>query len=236
VKFVYLIQSEGDISDEMKSLNDVFLLSWKTPINDAIFYPNSTWTEGRNKLYEEVKNLDYDYFIFIDDDIIVSDFKKFEVLLEKYKPVIGLPLFTNWVRFNNKSEGDISTMYSFDACCNAIRKDAFDVLLPYDDREDSESWFYSQLYFVHKARIIYPAQIAHFNDVHMKNPIHRNYPNQRNFKDKDKIFKSTIKDKYLHRYRKAHSWDAMGYSITDNVNTNLSEYFNMESPYWNGFQ
>ena len=36
--------------------SDIIYLSWKTPTENAVYYPNSTWTTGRNRLIEEVKN------------------------------------------------------------------------------------------------------------------------------------------------------------------------------------
>lgn len=48
---------------------DLFFITYKQPNADAIDYlPKSTWSDGRNRLWEYVKG-QYDYYLFIDDDL-----------------------------------------------------------------------------------------------------------------------------------------------------------------------
>ena len=77
--FVYLIQSESEMpySDLPDEHNDIILLTWKEPSDrkGAIFYPKSTWNEGRNRLLKEAlsRNAEYIYYIFLDGDCIVKE-------------------------------------------------------------------------------------------------------------------------------------------------------------------
>ena len=68
---LYMIQSESDMpySDLPDEQNDIILLTWKKPSyrNGAIYYPQSTWNEGRNRLLKEAvsRSEAYLYYIFL---------------------------------------------------------------------------------------------------------------------------------------------------------------------------
>ncbi len=48
---------------------DIFFVTFKEKNPEAVdFLPGSTWSDGRNRLWEHVKGR-YDYYLFIDDDI-----------------------------------------------------------------------------------------------------------------------------------------------------------------------
>ena len=48
---------------------DLFFVTFKQKHPDAVdFLPGSTWSDGRNRLWEHVKGR-YDYYLFIDDDL-----------------------------------------------------------------------------------------------------------------------------------------------------------------------
>ena len=48
---------------------ETYFLTFETPNKDAIdFLPGSTWSDGRNRLWEHVKGR-YDYYLFVDDDL-----------------------------------------------------------------------------------------------------------------------------------------------------------------------
>ena len=77
MKFIYLIQTNKDeLEYKLPESSDKIVLYWGDefkPGPDKIHYPNSTWMSGRNKLFAEalIKG-NYDYFIFLDDDISFS--------------------------------------------------------------------------------------------------------------------------------------------------------------------
>jgi hypothetical protein len=250
MKFAYLIQAERGISDYLQSLLDrpnvdTFILTWREEKEDAIFFPNSTWTDGRNRLYQEVKNLKdvYDYFIFMDEDITfncredINPLIVFEKLLEKYQPVVGLPLYPKYHGlWHHKGPGEISTNYPFDACCNAIRRDALQTLLPYNNEHDRQSWWYSQLYLIHTARVLYPLQIVHFNDVKMHNTQHRPYPRAGEFASKGEYLKESVKQEYKHRLKDFPSiGERIDYKFDNQSKIRLSDFFDFNSRYWRSY-
>ncbi len=73
VKFVYLIQ--GDLTHPMYQIpegSDFLYLQWQKdfiPLENHIHFPNSSWAEGRNRLYELARDK-YDYYVFMDDDLV----------------------------------------------------------------------------------------------------------------------------------------------------------------------
>jgi len=188
-KFVYLVQSEVGLPDNIKDLrnkdSDVIVLSWKKPVQNAIFFPFSTWTEGRNRLLKEVVDTDYLYYIFIDEDIRLekTDFHKgkekcpwrlFERLLLDYEPAVGVPDY-NWPLWD-KAEKEVESTNKFDACVTAIHKNALKVLLPYYDGHDGITWWFSNNYVEYISNLLYPSHILRYNAIKVINKKGRPYP------------------------------------------------------------
>lgn len=158
-KFVYLVQGHssniGNFNFLHNESSDLFSLTYDSEIQEEnvtwarnIYFPNSTWAEGRNRLLDEVIQFDYEYFIFIDDDIKVvqGSFYEFQKLLLEYKPQIGLPLcdvieFTG--RHNSKLE--IQRPNSLDQLLQAYSKETVmqQIVLPYVIEFDQFGWWIS---------------------------------------------------------------------------------------------
>lgn len=55
--FFYLVQGRGPLpghyADLVSPRSDLIRLAWGEPIEGAIHFPGSTWTEGRNRLLQE---------------------------------------------------------------------------------------------------------------------------------------------------------------------------------------
>lgn len=175
-RFLYLIQGKGEPSENLSKLygedNDIIFLSWGKPAKGSIFFPFSTWTEGRNRLYQETLDKDYLYYIFMDEDVYLkttdvckkpdkNPWRIFEEYLLEYEPAVGTPFFF----WHKRSMAEIDTIFSFDLIVNAIHKEALPILLPYYDSDDEESWWYSGLYLVHLASLIYPSHTLQFNAI-----------------------------------------------------------------------
>lgn len=160
-KFLYLIQ--GRKNNVLKYTNiksdnsDVITLTFDEEIKADefnsianIFYPKSTWTEGRNKQLKYAKSLpfDYLYYIFIDDDVhfIKGSFHEFEKQLLKYEPAVGIPLLTiikDTYRYNPKLK--IQNPIALDTQYTAFHINTINegILMPLVTQFDSKSWYYS---------------------------------------------------------------------------------------------
>lgn len=98
MKICFLTQTASDISPFYKEYFkhlDLFFITFKKFNPSAVgFYPNSTWSDGRNRLWDFVKDK-YDYYIFIDDDL---EFFLFD------SPVNSVPIAAYaWYRLMGKS-------------------------------------------------------------------------------------------------------------------------------------
>ena len=164
-KFLYMTQTEGALPKAY----------------EVCYYPNSTWTTGRNRLIEEVKKQEKDtylYYILLDDDLIfeTGSFRKFERMLLKYRPAIGIPQCWGHNETFQNLEMEAHTVYKFDAAFNAFHKDVFfdDILFPYIIDFDDKLWWHSQLLLIHIANQFY--DILQFNNIQVINEGHHHYP------------------------------------------------------------
>ncbi|OAQ38611.1 hypothetical protein A5893_14460 [Pedobacter psychrophilus] len=94
MKICILTQTAVDLSDFYKTFfkgYDLFFVTFKEKNRKAIdFLPSSTWSDGRNRLWEEVKGK-YDYYLFIDDDLefFKAKFAIYPYLHLAYQKYIG---------------------------------------------------------------------------------------------------------------------------------------------------
>ena len=188
LKCIYLIQASGrlpDIYNDFKNNSEYVLLSYKNNTEETdIFFPNSTWTTGRNKLREyalKLKNK-YDYYIFMDEDIEFTkpteNFKSFEKLLNKYRPYIGNPYLINYSGYNKiPKNSDAYHSIFYDGICNAFSNEAFNdnIIFPYIDKFDNENWGISQ-YIMIILCSVYEREVIVFKNLKIKNNNHSDYP------------------------------------------------------------
>jgi len=193
-EFLYIIQTSSHLPTIFECLRkrNFILLSYKENTPDTtIFLPNSTWTSGRNKLREYILNLEkkYDYYIFLDEDVIFSEFSqedgfiKFEELLIKYNPFIANP---NYGEYYSKiilpPVVEAQTTLWFDRMCNAFSREAFisDIIFPYNELFDAESWWVSQFIMIMLCSI-YEKEVVLFNKLKILNGNHSEYPKMGSF-------------------------------------------------------
>ena len=195
-KFLYIIQAASKLPNIYDCLKkrDYVLLSFKENTEEStIFYPDSTWTTGRNKLREYIFNLKqrYDYYIFLDEDVVFTEcsqedgFNKFEELIIKYKPFIANPNKIDYfVICSNFPLGEAQTTIWFDGICNAFSNEAFfsNIIFPYVDIFDTKSWWMSQ-YIMILLCSLYNKEIVVFPNLKIKNDIHSEYPKENVFKE-----------------------------------------------------
>ena len=178
--------------------NDIILLTWKAPSSrkDAIFYPKSTWNEGRNRLLEEAinRNAGYLYYIFLDGDCIVKEdmelaqalnvelcgnpFRTFEKYLLEWQPAIGYSRYS-WQY--DEPGAEVNLGYNFDALFNAFHCEAISFLLPYYTGFDCESWLYSQHIINHHAAIEYNSYRIQFNVITTRNKNRKSYARRKKY-------------------------------------------------------
>jgi len=124
-KILYLVQAKAEIPLAYLSIRKkIVLLSYlqKTAQTD-IFLPNSTWTEGRNALFNYVQKTDYDYYVFLDEDLefepsifnleagctqsLINEigFKQFEDFLDVYAAPITTPRQWHYNRTSTQIAG-----------------------------------------------------------------------------------------------------------------------------------
>jgi hypothetical protein len=188
MKFLYLLQTESatppcfeEIARRAQTDPDIDLLklTFREREDGAVFYPGSTWTQGRNRLLEEAQALGFspDYYVFCDDDLEVvhGSWAAFEDAIRRYKPALVAPYFRDGPEVDPSVA---SAVYDIDAMANAVHRDLIEdgILFPYHEGFDQVSWWLSQLYVIHLAAILYPGHVMVINALRVRNNKHREYP------------------------------------------------------------
>ena len=125
----------------MKRFLYIRFLSWKSRSADprSIFYPHSSWTQGRNRLLKETAGTSYQYYIFLDDDVEMraigdtstrNPWRLFEEFLTEYEPAVGVPRY-NWHLIGGglDTAKPAQSLRFFDALLNAFHREALLTLL-----------------------------------------------------------------------------------------------------------
>lgn len=185
--FLYLVQGKRTLPDHYAELvsprSDMIQLTWGEPVEGAIYFPKSTWTEGRNRLLQEAlarpeKPL---YYIFLDDDIVFEEggWRLFEEGLLTYRPAIAVPGYPVYWAFDPSifiplPGVDAQTCFWYDAMYTAFHRDIVEdgILLPYYTGLDKASWIYSQWFVVELVKALYPGRALQMNRVRIANATH----------------------------------------------------------------
>jgi hypothetical protein len=190
MKIVYLVQGSLDDLLVVQELipNNQYLISLNYEAepdvvdlksNRHLYFPDSTWAEGRNLLLETAQKteIDFDYFVFLDADLRVGkgDFILFENLLDTHRPKLGLPLgdqIKNSYRYLPNAR--VQTQFSFDQIMQAYRADVVTeaICIPYVTEFDSDSWWYSCEINSYLSVHCCGDKIIQFNDFEIVNSRH----------------------------------------------------------------
>ncbi|XP_064631677.1 uncharacterized protein LOC135489968 [Lineus longissimus] len=194
--YVYLIQGASvTMLDQLvsNSNRDVLWLTYSSESGD-LYWPNSTWTTGRNLLLEHavergsrMSKKGYNYFIFLDDDTTLSfsnDGRRwksergcnsdvvwtcFEQFLGAHEPAISYPYYTlQGHHFYNKTSL-VNTNYHFDAMMVAYHRDTLSFLLPYSTEFEAQSWWASSVINNGLANMLYSSSRYQYNVLHSAN-------------------------------------------------------------------
>jgi len=196
-KFIYLVQGQARYIQnylDLKLRNDVdaILLTYDKQIEGAIFYPDSTWGEGRNYLLSKAleSGKQYQYYIFLDDDVkfLKGDYSLFEMQLAKYKPAIAVPVFDpktratiigfkNWFNKRFISMGVYQICRFADAQFMAFHSDVIHdkLVVPLQTHFDAISWYATSSTQQLLMFNLYKKSILQFNNIIVKNDCHRDY-------------------------------------------------------------
>jgi len=181
--------------DELAAPNrDVFELCWAPAPGDnarhAAHFPKSTWTQGRNRLFDLVRETErrtgrqFDYLIMADDDISfdglshAEGMNRFEATIAKYRPAVAVPNY-GWHFFGQKhvdESAEVQGIYATDLLLQALHRDVWPVLMPYWDEFDSQSWWNSGHIQNRIAGTTYAGAIVSVNTVFVQNGRSSEYP------------------------------------------------------------
>ena len=216
LRFLYLVQTESCLPDHLDSVEtigntsacqcDVLVLSYKQicsvtppPHIEYLFNSSTTWTAGRNLLFEVARRRGkkHLYYIFMDDDIILKYFEKtvqknpwreFEDFLIRIEPAVAAVdtdrnkclKFVHNAREKQgcslKRKTEYLTAVRFDAAFNAYHYQAVEYILPYSCRLDATSWWLSQIYAEIKCEIVFRGHTVLHTGLYAINTKRRPYP------------------------------------------------------------
>ena len=169
---------------------DAVFLTYDREREGCIFFPNSTWMQGRNRMLAEARKLgDYRYFIFMDDDVefVRGSYDEFESLLLQLRPAIGVPVVD---RLRDAVVGfgsalgrtylpymDWQIAWDYDGQMNAYHRDLVldGLVLPYWE-SFTDNWWVSDVISSALAMNFYPEEMLQFNRIVISNNLHRDYP------------------------------------------------------------
>lgn len=209
-KIVYLIRSESTLLENYTSLktqnSDIIVSSWKENYVskdwfDLYIHPNTTWGEGRNKLLEiAFKRNKYDYYIFMDDDVLFNadlHTPSLQEFLFKNKPMIMYPAM-----FPRSFNSDvIQYKNNNDAAFSIFHKDILYNVLPYYNELQDSSWWYSQGILNAVQTLTLNSYRFQYNPIRWENASHGSYSqhgwNQQKFDD---FMFSIIRPEYHEKY------------------------------------
>ena len=215
-RFLYLLQTESCLPDHLGSVKaignasacqcDVLVLSYKqicsvtpSPHAEYLFNSSTTWTTGRNLLFEVARRRGekYLYYIFMDDDIVLrfktepnnhNPWREFENFLKRIEPAVGaVDIYKNeFIQIayrarkkqgcSVKEKTDYLPTVRFDAAYDAFHYQAIEYLLPYSSSYDATNWWLSQLHTEIKCEIIFQGHTVLHTELRAVNPKHRSYP------------------------------------------------------------
>eukprot|EP00668_Euglena_longa_P048301 GGOE01065369.1.p1 GENE.GGOE01065369.1~~GGOE01065369.1.p1 ORF type:complete len:350 (+),score=99.63 GGOE01065369.1:83-1132(+) len=243
---IYLIQMEGNVPPPAMEPADFVCVVWKHPRDPCTFLPSSSWTQGRNFMWKKVVEMKkkYVYYVFMDEDITISNLALFEAHLLRYLPPVGVPagIAQLYEPIEKKWRGTEAILLdSYDAAFDAFHYDVVhgSLILPYGDLFDKFSWWVSQLYTIYLTQVSFLNEAVGFLNITSSNAIHRNYPRGWNMTASDSYFNTHIvPNPSMRRFMKGYSWTTPGHAHPKQPKQRyiMSEAFielaDSESPYW----
>lgn len=161
---------------------DALFLTYDKSIKEALFLPNSTWTQGRNKLLEialtQGKKEGYIYYILCDDDIAFKKggWDEFEQQLMTIKPAIAVPVVPRtqitvlkFLKYQPFLVNDEQLM----AFHHQVTSDG--IVLPYQTQFDDIHWFVGCRIQERIIQTLYRGNAVQFNNIQITNECRGRY-------------------------------------------------------------
>lgn len=157
------------------NLCDYYYVSFKKKVNDKRclkYCPGTSWAQTRNILYELVPKI-YDYYCFIDDDIILesrTSLNPIEQLIEDLKicnPAVLAPVYNIELKSFSIKKGYCNRLFS-NNCIKIVHKSMLDWLFPYCTKYDGGN---SAAHFFNFLEIPFKDHIVTTLNVMVKNPV-----------------------------------------------------------------
>jgi hypothetical protein len=215
--FIYLVQGKAELVKNYLHLldkpdADVIALTYDRPIEEAIFFPNSTWAQGRNKLLEvALSKGEYLYYIFCDDDIkfIKGDWNLFEEQVLTYKPAVAVPINPKTIRTPLKSF-QYQSFLTNDEQLIAFHRDVVkdSILLPYQEQFDHIYWWAACQIQEELIQIFYFSGAIQFNHIQISNDAGENYvrpESESDFEELHRLVDSWLAGQFRGQYNKMPS-------------------------------
>jgi hypothetical protein len=211
VRFIYMVQGPDAPPQWLckigaRSDSKAMFLAWKSnqskvcpTVSEYLYVPGSTWTAGRNALYEHAsamvrqENWNTEYFIFMDEDCEISivdpdekmdAYSMIHTLLRNVQPAVASVSFRTFQDETHRIIQDPRNLCgpaapcapSIDAAFAAFHITAAPIFLPYDGHFDAASWWMSQALLIQVMAATIPEYVVQFNQVYVTNGAHRKYP------------------------------------------------------------
>lgn len=183
--FIYLVQGESRLVKEYLHLAnrnnaDAIFLTYDNAIEEAFFFPNSTWAEGRNKLLEMAREKEeYLYYIYCDDDIVfkTGGWDEFENYLLALKPAIAVPVFSSKTKDTPIKGLDFQTFLRNDEQLMAFHHEVVrdSIVLPYQNQFDDIHWWSSCIIQEVLIQNFYFSSAIQFNKIEVLNECRLRY-------------------------------------------------------------
>lgn len=199
--FIYLVQGEKKLVQNYLELSrrpraDAIYLTYDEPLDGAIFYPDSTWAQGRNKLLDAALQAgEYLYYVFCDDDIAFKrgSWQDFEECLLTSIPAVGVPIVPRTVLTRLKfPKISYQPFFINDEQLIAFHKDVVkdQLVVPYVTQYDDINWWISCEIQQILIQNFYPLYAIQFNDIQIQNTCRERYQSNHG---NDKDFRTTVK-------------------------------------------
>jgi hypothetical protein len=200
--FIYLVQAENSrkayywAALTASLSRQLVLLCWaercddyRSPLATVVFSPSTSWSVGRNKLFEVALQLpqQFLYYTILDEDATLSCVEHFSIhdpgeclllyeqFLLTYRPPVGHPSFVMNGLGYVSSPSVAERSLHFDGLLNSIHIDAVPWLYPLDLTYEDTSWWVSQGIVILRA-LCFKGYVLRHNWVVANNAEHRPYP------------------------------------------------------------